>query len=224
MENQMNIGSISRIALLTGLCGLGACKSTAAPDPGPSVPAARAPASPALATAGDAKLRERLLALFSGYEHIVTRDELVQLGDTNQLTAALESLYRDPTVRPNTRVNALAALRFFPSPEVKALYEQALTASDTADDVRRSAVKAYGVGFGPQAVPLLGKMLEHPELHTRNAAAKSLGAIGDESAKIALRQHLPREQSALVKASIEEVLAKPEGKGDGKPPARPPAP
>jgi hypothetical protein len=207
--------------IAAGALGLAGCSSTQAPDTGAPVPAAPASpstsasalgTSPALQTAAEAKLQQQVRDLFSGYEHIVTKDELAKLGDSAQLTKALESLYRDPATPANVRVNALASLRFFPSPEVKALYEQTLAAPETGDDVRRSAVKAYGAGFGREAVPVLSKMLEHPELHTRNAAVKTLGAIADDKAVIALREHLAREQAPLVKSSIEDVLAKVEGK------------
>ena len=51
-------------------------------------------------------------------------------------------------------------------------------------------------------------MLDHPELHTRNAAARTLGEIGTPPAKEALKKRLPAEKDAMVKATIRASLKK----------------
>ena len=174
------------------------------------------------AATSDPALRKRLVTIFSGYEHIANRGELAGLASQTELTRALRDVYADPAVHLSVRVQALASLRFFPSDEAKEIFEKVLLASDTTDIARHAAVKAYGAGFGEAAVPVLGRMLEFPELHTRNAAARTLSDIGGDKALFALRQRLPQEREALVKSSIEAALAKQE-KADlaAKPERRP---
>jgi hypothetical protein len=185
---------VPRLALL----GLGllaaACTQTATP------------AAPVPTAALDPALREKLVGAFSGYEHQVTKEELDRLGSPPLLVAALTSIYQDAEVEPVIRINALASLRFYPLPASRATLEHVLMARETTDAARRSAVKAYGVAFGVEAVPMLDRLLDHPELHTRNAAAGTLAAIPDEKAQHALRRRLPMEKEALVRKTIESGL------------------
>jgi hypothetical protein len=176
-----------------------AALSSAAPTPRPS----------AAVRAADPALKQKLIALMSGYEHIVTKDELDRLGEPEALTAALLAVHADPEVHLAVRTNALANLRFYPSPTAKAALEGALLSPATPDVIRRSAVKAYGAGFGQEAVDVLAKMLEHEELHTRNLAAKTLLQIGGQRATETLRHRLPNEREALVKSTIEAGLRQP---------------
>jgi hypothetical protein len=65
---------------------------------------------------------------------------------------------------------------------------------------------AYGVAFGAEAVPILDHLLDHPELHTRNAAASTLAQIHDQKARQALQRRLPEEKEPLVRKTIESGL------------------
>jgi hypothetical protein len=182
-------------------------------------PAGQQASSAALSTPGetprapapkaDPALVQKLVNVMSGYEHIVTKDELDRLGDPAALTAALLAIHQDADVHLAVRTNALANLRFYPGPIAKSAFEGALLGSNTPDVIRRSAVKAYGAGFGQEAVEVLAKMLDHSELHTRNLAAKTLAQIGGNRAVEALRQHLPNERESLVKSTIESSLRQP---------------
>jgi HEAT repeat protein len=156
--------------------------------------------------ADPAPLRDKLLAAFSGREHIVTKDELDRLGTPAQLTGGLIAIYRDGSQPQVVRINALTSLRFYPGPESKAVLEEALLSKDTEDATRRSAIKAYGAGWKEDAVPVVAKLLDYSELHTRNAAAKTLGEIHSASAQQALRSRLPKETEPLVRTTIEAGL------------------
>ena len=153
-------------------------------------------------------LRDRLVSALSGYEHLVSKDELDRLGSPPALTAALTSIYDDASVEPFVRINALTSLRFYPAARSRSVLERALMSSETSDAARRAAVKAYGTGFGVEAVPVLDRLLDHPELHTRNAAAGTLAAIDDQKAQQALRRRLPEEKEPLVRKTIETGLAR----------------
>jgi HEAT repeat protein len=169
-------------------------------------------AAPAATTPAESTLRQRLQAALGGYENLVTKDQLLSLGTPEQLTPALAEIYQDTSVHLAVRIQALTSLRFFPDARSRATLEQALTGADTTDAARRAAVKAYATGFGPHAVPILGRVLEHPELHTRNAAAKALGEIGTEPAMAALRKRLPAESDPMVKGTIQASLGAPASK------------
>jgi hypothetical protein len=190
---------------------------------GPRATPAQESAAPALTTPGetpraapppsagpaDPVLKQKIIAAMSGYEHIVTKEELDRLGDPQALTAALLDINRDQSVHLAVRTNALVSLRHYPSPVAKAAFESALLAAETPDVIRRSAVKAYGAGFGQEAVPVLARVLENQELHTRNLAVKTLAKIGGNQAQTALRAHLPKEREELVKTSLEAGLRTP---------------
>jgi HEAT repeat protein len=151
-------------------------------------------------------VRSALIGALSGFDQIATKDELDRLGPPPTLVAALTSIYDDATLEPFVRINALASLSFYPSPQARTVLERALTSPATTDPARRAAVKAYGAAFGTQAVPILDRLLDHPELHTRNTAARTLAAMHDPRAQQALRRRLPDEKEELVRKSIQSGL------------------
>jgi HEAT repeat protein len=153
-----------------------------------------------------AELQRSLVIGLGGYEDVPTREQLLRLGDEAQLVDGLVAIYRDPGVESYVRVRALTSLHLFPNATSQAVLEQALQAPETTDVARRTAVKAYGAGFGQAAVPLLGKLIDHPDLHTRNAAARMLGQIRGEPSLRTLRRRLGQEGSALVRGTIEAGL------------------
>ena len=144
----------------------------------------------------------------SGYEHVATKAELERLGDPSDLRLVLANLYHDAAVPLNVRINALVSLASFPSPEGKALLEKVIASRDTSDIVRRPALMAYGAGFRDESVPLIKRFLAHTDLHTRNAAAKTLGQIPSPAAREALRTRLPQESEPLVRSTIQAALVR----------------
>lgn len=176
---------------------------------GASGPVAATP-SPALAPAGaglDAKLR----TAFGGFEHVPDRAELQALAPEPELAAALWSLWQDPTARLAVRTNALVCLRFFPSPQVQARFEQLLQDPATSAVVRRPLAKAYGYAFAAAALPLLSQLLDHPELHTRDSAARAIAAISDAKVRPLLEKRLAVETEASVRQTLQRLLAAPAG-------------
>jgi HEAT repeat protein len=156
-------------------------------------------------SAGSA-LREQLIVALSGYEHMVDKSELEQLASPADLVETLTAIYGDKTVRLNVRIQALASLRFFPTPEAKQALESALAAPGTSDVVRRSALKAYGFGFRDESISKISLFLDHRDLHTRNAAARALTDLHTERALAVLRLRFPVEQDAMVKSTIQAGL------------------
>ena len=189
-----------------GVALAAACARQPGTEPGPAAPEPAATLPPGQRSAS-ARLEQQLVANLGGDEHIVGRDELLRLGDSAALTTALSSIYRDSSVNMFIRVRALTSLHFFPSPESRAALEAALLAADTTDIARRTAVKAYGVAFGEASVPVLARLLDHVDVHTRNAAAQMLGHIRGGEALPNLRRRLLSEPSPFVRKTIEAGLA-----------------
>lgn len=171
--------------------------------------AVAAQGSPAAAAADP--LRAKLLAAFGGFEHVPDRAELLALAPEPELAPALWALWQDPAARLAIRTNALVSLRFFPSPLVQGRFEQLLRDPATAAVVRRPLAKAYGHAFGAAALPLLGELLDHADLHTRDSAARALAAIGDAKVKPMLEKRLSVEPEAAVRQTLQRLLAAPAG-------------
>jgi hypothetical protein len=205
---------VSVVALAVGAAsGLGCQASqgksqnpTSAPIRESSGQTAAVPAAAGAARSPES-LRKQIIEAMSGYEHIVSKQELERMGTAAQLTPALIDIYNDPSVHLAVRTNALASLRFFPSTEARAAMEKVLMSTETSDVVRRSAIRAYGSGFGDASVPMVAKFLSHPELHTRNIAARTLGDLHTPEAMEALRKRLPQEGEPMVRKTIETGLA-----------------
>jgi hypothetical protein len=203
-------------ALRTGLLVTALAASCSRPQPAdggsqrplPPTSAGAATSAGTSAAAVDPRLRERLVGPLSGFENTLSKEELTRLGSPPALVSALTSIYQDTALEPFVRINALTSLRFFPGPQSRAVLEGTLTSGETSDPARRAAVKAYGEAFGPEAVPILDRMLDHPELHTRNAAAVTLAEMHDPKARQALERRLPQEKEPLVRKTIESGLAR----------------
>jgi hypothetical protein len=209
MKKQLASVILSSLAALA-LAGWSACSQRSVQDGRDNQSAAfKGGSNQPAALPANAALREQLVMAMSGYEHTVSKTELQAMGTPDAIVAALIGIYGDNTVHPAVRVQALTSLRFFPGPQSKAALESALAAPETPDVVRRPALKAYGVGFGDDAVDLVSKFLDHKDLHTRNAAARSLSDLGTQRALAVLRLRLPEEQNQMVKSTIEAGLRHP---------------
>ncbi len=159
-----------------------------------------------------APLGQRLAKAFSGYEYVPTREDLLKVAPEAELVPALWTLYHAPDQRLAVRTQALVSLRFFPSEQVQSWFETVLRDPATVDAVRRPAAKAYGFAFGERAVAVLGELLAHADLHTRDSAARALGAIGTAAARQKLSERAKIESEASVQATLAAELAKPERK------------
>lgn len=185
--------------------GTGQANSPAAAGVSASVTPAPSPAPASLGL--DAKLR----AAFGGFEHVPDRAELLALAPEPELGPALWALWQDPTSRLAVRTNALVSLRFFPTPELQARFEQLLQDPATSAVVGRPLAKAYSYAFGAAALPLLSQLLDHVDLHTRDSAARAITATGDAKARPLLEKRLSIETEASVRQTLQRLLAVPAG-------------
>jgi len=153
-------------------------------------------------------LRYELLVLLGGYENIPSEDDLKERGSCEEVGTTLLSIVEDEAVPLYKQVQGVAALRFFPSDEAKALMEKILLDPEGNALLRRSCAKAYGAAFGLKAVDVLASLLQHPDVHTRDAAVQALAAIDTSEIEGVLLEHLDGETAPSVSATLKAVLAK----------------
>lgn len=156
----------------------------------------------------DPELRKKLIVLLSGIEHMPSKEEFARLGTEPQLIAALQSVVADPAAAMYQRTQAAAGLGFYPQPEARQTLEDLLNSASTDPLLRRPALKAYAHAFGPEAVPLVSKMLEHPDRNTREAAVRALAAVGTPAARKAIEARVNVEPDAALKTLSQETLTR----------------
>lgn len=206
----LSVLAVAGTAALFAVAGCSDRQARDRPSQGqPSAVAAikSAPAHQAPLTAEQTALKERIASAMSGYESLVTRQELQRMGSPQDLTVALTAVYDDLSLPLVVRTNALASLHFFPSSDSKQVFERVLGRSDLKPVVRRSAIRAYGAGFRDEAVPVLERFLDHEDRLSREAAVRALGAAGSERARQALARRLPHEPEPSIRSSIEAGMS-----------------
>lgn len=166
-------------------------------------------AQPAVTQPASLPLQQRLAKVFSGYEYVPHREDLLTIAPEGELVPGLWTLYHAPGERLAVRTQALVSLRFFPNEQVLGWFETVLRDPATVDAVRRPAAKAYGFAFGERAVGLLSELLAHADLHTRDSAARALGAMATAAARQALVNRDKVETELSVKTTLAAELAKP---------------
>jgi len=145
------------------------------------------------------EVKQRVAVMFSGYEHSVSRDELLRAGTEQQLVTVLTTLATDEQAQFRHRMHAVTSMQLFPRAETKAALEQIIVDEKFSNALRRPAVRAFGAGFGADAVPLLAKTLDHGDRNTRDAAIRALAKIHTPDARKAIELRIPAEtDKALV--------------------------
>lgn len=159
------------------------------------------------ASSADPEVIDRVAPLLGGFEYLPTRADFVRIADDEAVTEALIAIYGDASRHLHPRLQALGALRFFPSARTRGFLEQVLRSPATPDPHRRPAVKAYGTAVGEGAIGLLAELLEHEDVHTRDAAVRALAAIGTPEATELLQARLAAEPHEAVRITLRKVLA-----------------
>ena len=172
----------------------------------PSPPPAAPPAGNGASV--DPDVRQRVLVLLGGIEHIPSREEFARAGSDDQVVAVLGSLSRDGSAKLRQRAGAAAALGLYPRPDTRAALEQLVQDPATEELVRRPSIKAYATAFGPDAVPLVRTMLDRSDRSTRETAVRALAGIGSPAARQAVSDHLKVETDASLRQVTEDTLAR----------------
>lgn len=124
------------------------------------------------------------------------------VGNPMTLPQLLEAL-KDPIA--DVRARATEALAAFASDDETALAKLYEAIEDEAGVVRAAAAKALGYVGGPDAVPVLMKVIGDGEALVREWAAFALGLIADTRAKPVLRDACDDEDDD-VREAAEEAL------------------
>jgi hypothetical protein len=116
----------------------------------------------------------------------------------------------DRTLVHGARQRALAGLGVIGSPQAGEFLRRFL-AGDPAAPLVASAVLAYARGFGAsdpaEAHRLAGAAMAHSHWQARRGGVRAMAALGDSTAKTALRAQDAKETHPAVKAAIKESLA-----------------
>lgn len=154
------------------------------------------------------EVRQKVMVLLSGIEHIPSKEEFNRAGSEDQVVAALDSIARDNSAKLRHRANAAAGLGHFPRPDTRKTLEALITEEGLDEVLRRPSVKAYGFAFGADAVPLLSKVLEHKDRNTREAALRTLADVKTPSARQAIEARSKVETDDALKKLAQETLAR----------------
>ena len=100
-------------------------------------------------------------------------------------------------------MEALAALG---DPALGDLLIEALGHADA--EVVKQALRSLAAKREPRAAGRVSIGLDHASWDVRHTAATLLGTLGDPAAVQALRTRLVREEDGLVRAAIEDALAR----------------
>jgi HEAT repeat protein len=145
--------------------------------------------------------RQAVLDLLNAYDEPVRQEDLAALGAG--VDAELLEIAQDAAVPLTRRGKAVAALKFYPTTEVRSFLDATLAGQESL--LRRKA--AYSLAaFGSSAVPALIGALGEPDVQLRVAAANALGTVGDAEGLEALRARLAVETEPAVKKAITAAV------------------
>jgi hypothetical protein len=177
--------------------------ASALAQPSRTQPSTTQPSRTQPSTTQPSTARERVRVLLSGFEDVPS-DEAWR-GVDNALPALIE-LYADRSEPAHLRLRAVSAVGAFRQPAARTFLLAVANADGQTDLFVRAAVSALGHAFGRDAVADLTPFLSHRVTVVREAAARSLGRIGDEASRRALRARLGAERDPTVRQAIEHAL------------------
>lgn len=150
----------------------------------------------------DGAEREAVLTLLSAH-HGLPEAERFEAAVSDP-SAALFALLAEEELNPIFYDRAVAALAYWPSDRVRALYD-ALLDDPGREMVRHRVMGHYAQAFGAQAVPAVAVFLEATDVQLRLTAVHVLAALNAPEAQAALQQASERETDATVLQQLERA-------------------
>lgn len=148
--------------------------------------------------------RTAVLEQLAGFESGPDAAALQALGEGADET--LRAIATDASLSETTRMQAVHALRAFPTESNRAFLAATLTGADNR--LARKAAWALAQGWGNQALPELRVALAAQDTQLRIATIEALAELGTTDAADALRSRLPDETNSTVVASINQALSR----------------
>jgi len=170
-----------------------------APEDEAPVPAAPDPVEPAFT----AEEREAVFVMLTAYHALPNAATFEAAARAPQ--AALWSITRDETVSPLFRDRALAALTYWPTPELRAHLESLLRSPDTREMVVHRALGQLATAFGDDAVGVIVPFLGVDDVQLRLTAVHALREIGSVRAAAALDEAALHERHPVVLEQLERL-------------------
>ena len=195
----------TRIArlLLPGACVLALAAPVAAQLGAPTGPEVSEPEVPEVPVEASED-RETLTLLLSGYHGLP--EAAVFEARFDDPRALLLALLQDPSVGPIHYDRALAALAYWPNPEVRAVYDRHLVDATRPMMVHHIIVN-YVRGFGDEALDAVLPYLSSEDVQVRLTVVEALRVHGTPRAVEALIAAEQGESHALVRERIREATA-----------------
>jgi HEAT repeat protein len=151
-----------------------------------------------------APTRTAVLEQLAGFESGPDVAALQALGEGADDT--LRAIATDASLSETTRMQAVHALRAFPTDTNRTFLTNTLSGSESR--LARKAAWALAQGWGNQALPELSVALKASDTQLRIATIEALGELGTTDADNALRGRLPDETNSTVVASINQALSR----------------
>ncbi|MBA2664806.1 MAG: HEAT repeat domain-containing protein [Bradymonadaceae bacterium] len=162
-----------------------------------------------------AKAREKVVLLLSGYHHFPSRADLDAVAEAEPLMAVLRALAEDEAVAPSMRLRAVDAMglydesaatlyliaRIAPVPESTPSEE-----ARTLGLMRHRAMIALAKSRGVHSIEHLAPLLSDPDLQLRLTAISALGKHGGDSATKLLRALKERDTHHAIQREINKYV------------------
>lgn len=163
------------------------------------------PASARVAT--KAEVKQRLLVMLSGFEHVPSRADWKRAGPTDRVAEALVEIASDGSARRSVRARAITGMRHAPAPVARRYLQQAVEDPSTLPLLRRKAAWTLGAVARETALPVLTPLLSSNDPFLREAALRGISEVPGPVATRTIADHAAREKTPAVRRTAEGLMA-----------------
>lgn len=163
------------------------------------------PASARVAT--KAEVKQRLLVMMSGFEHVPTRADWRRAGPTERVAEALVEIAEDGSARRSLRARAISGMRHAPTPLVRQFLKQAVENPTTLPLLRRKAAVSLGAVSREDALLVLTPLLSADDPFLREAVLRGIAEVPGKVATKTIKDHVALEKTPSVRRTAQGLLA-----------------
>lgn len=154
----------------------------------------------------DPKVTSQVEELLAGYEYVPKAEDWARIGP--QAAIVLRQIAADPKAQSSKRARAVSSLAHFPQDDNQTFLTELLQKDTNPALLRRKAIRALAVAFGPQSLPTIKPYLADADHRLRESAILAIGAVRTDEARTLLKERLSLEPSDHLKETLEETLEK----------------